>query len=101
MKSAIFKGTESPGHLHVLQALGVSPQPLEAIDDRTGCSNGPKLVAEIRRCGLEVPCQRTPCINRDGFIVERRICLMTVRDKRFIRDWILAWKAPRQQGGGL
>ncbi len=101
MKSAIFKGTESPRHLRVLHALGVSPQPREPIDDRAGCSNGSELLADLRRRGLILPCQRTRCIDRDGFIVEREIYLMTVRDKRLIRDWILAWKAPRQQGGGL
>jgi hypothetical protein len=80
MKSAIFKGTESPRHLRVLHALGVSPQPREPIDDRAGCSNGSELLADLRRRGLILPCQRTRCIDRDGFIVEREIYLMTVRD---------------------
>ena len=83
------------------QKLGVSPQPWEAIDDRAGCSNGPELVAELRHGGLEVPCQRIPCIDSDGFIVERGIYFLTARDMRFIRDRILVLKAQRQQGGGL
>ena len=92
---AKFKGTDNPRHLRAIHALWVSPQPREAIDNRAGCSNGPELIAELRRRGLEVPCERTPCIDRDGFEVKRGIYYFTAKDKRLIRRW----KNKRQQGG--
>ena len=95
IKPAYFLGTDNPRHLRAIHALWVSPQPREAIDNRAGCSNGPELIAELRRRGLEVPCERTPCIDRDGFEVKRGIYYFTAKDKRLIRRW----KNKRQQGG--
>ena len=86
--SAKFTGTDNPRHLRALQALLVSPQPREAIDDRAGCSNGPDLVAELRRRGLDVPCEKTPCIDRDGFEVKRGIYYLSDRDRRRVRAWL-------------
>lgn len=82
-----FTGTDNPRHLRAIHALWVSPQPREAIDRRAGCSNGPELIAELRRRGLEVPCDKTPCIDRDGFEVKRGIYYLTAKDKRLIRGW--------------
>ena len=94
-KPARFMGTVNKRHLRAIQALLVSPQPRESIDNRAGCSNGPDLIAELRRRGLEIPCKRTPCIDRDGFEVKRGIYYLTDRDKRLIRRW----KNSRKQGG--
>lgn len=91
-KPARFLGTVNKRHLRAIQALLVSPQPREAIDTRAGCSNGPELVAELRRRGLEIPCQRTPCIDRDGFEVLRGIYYLTDKDKRLIQAWKLSRK---------
>jgi hypothetical protein len=93
-KPVRFVGTINKRHLRAIQALLVSPQPREAIDSRAGCSNGPDLIAELRRRGLEIPCQRTPCIDRDGFEVKRGIYYLTQRDKRLIRRW----KNSRERG---
>lgn len=95
IKPARFLGTDNPRHLRAIQALLVSPQPREAIDHRAGCSNGPELIAELRRRGLDIPCQRTPCIDRDGFEVKRGIYYLTDRDQRLIRRW----KRARKQRG--
>ncbi len=84
---AKFTGIYNPRHLRAIAALLASPQPREVLDDRVGCSNGPELVAELRRRGLDVPCQRTPCIDRDGFPVKRGIYFLTPSDKRKIRFW--------------
>ncbi len=83
--------------IRAIRALEVSPQPREAIDSRAGCSNGPELIAELRRRGLEIPCRRTPCIDRDGFEVMRGIYYLTARDKRLLR----VWKKARQKRGFL
>ena len=95
IKAAHFLGTDNPRHLRAIQALLVSPQPREQLDRRAGCSNGPELIAELRRRGLEIPCQRTPCIDRDGFEVKRGIYYLTDKDKRLIRRW----KVRRHNGG--
>jgi hypothetical protein len=84
---AKFTGTCNPRHLRAIEALFASPQPREVLDDRVGCSNSPELVAELRRRGLDLPCQRTPCIDRDGFPVKRGIYFLTPSDKRKIRLW--------------
>lgn len=83
-----FTGTDNPRHLRAIHALMVSPQPRESIDSRAGCSNGPELVAELRRRGLDVPCEKTPCIDRDGFEVKRGIYYLTARDRRRVRAWL-------------
>lgn len=81
-----FTGTDNPRHLLAIHALWVSPQPRESIDSRAGCSNGPELIAELRRRGLEVPCDKTPCIDHDGVKVKRGIYYLTAKDKRLIRN---------------
>lgn len=90
-----FTGTDNPRHLRAIQALLTSPQPREAIDSRAGCSNGPDMIAELRRRGLDLPCERTPCIDRDGQEVKRGIYFLTQQDLKRIRKW----KSKRQQGG--
>ena len=49
----------------------------EHVDTEAGASNGPELVAELRRRGLEVPCSRVPCYDRDGIEVKRGIYHVT------------------------
>lgn len=94
-KAACFLGTDNPRHLRAIQALLTNPQPREQIDLRVGCSNAPDLIAKLRRRGLEIPCQRTPCIDRDGYEVKRGIYYLTDKDKRLIRRW----KVRRHNGG--
>jgi hypothetical protein len=61
---AAFSGTDNPRHLRVLQAVTVRPVPREEIDRLAGCANGPDLVAELRRRGLDFPCTRTKKLDR-------------------------------------
>jgi hypothetical protein len=91
-----FSGTDNPRHLRIINALQVRPRPREDVDRITGAANGPDLVAELRRRGLEIPCARTPCIDRDGHEVMRGIYWLTARDKSLIR----AWLARRSSKGG-
>lgn len=92
-----FLGTDNPRHLRALQALLTRPQPREAIDSRAGCSNGPELVAELRRRGLEVPCKRSPCIDRDGQEVKRGIYYLTDSDRRRLHAWLRQRNARRAE----
>lgn len=91
-----FAGTDNPRHLRIINALQVRPRPREDVDRISGASNGPELVAELRRRGLDIPCNRTPCIDRDGHEVMRGIYWLTARDKSLIR----AWLARRSSKGG-
>jgi hypothetical protein len=98
-KPAHFLGTENPRHLRAIMALLTRARTREDVDRTAGCSNGPELIAELRRRGLDVPCSRTPCIDRDGFEVKRGIYHFTDRDKRLIRAWLKRRDRQRKQGG--
>jgi hypothetical protein len=83
-----FLGTENPRHLRALNALLRRPMPREHIDREAGCSNGPELVAELRRRGLTVPCDRAPVIDRDGREVGRGVYHLTKADRRKLHHWL-------------
>lgn len=93
--SAKFTGTDNPRHLRAIAALLRRPMPRENLDTEAGCSNGPELVAELRRRGLEVPCHRINFVDRDGFICRPGVYLLTDADRRKLRQW----NAQRKQGG--
>ena len=38
----------------------------EDLDKKAGCSNGPELVAQLRRKGIEIFCEKVSVIDRDG-----------------------------------
>ena len=90
-----FTGTDNPRHLRALAALLRRPMPRENLDTEAGCSNGPELVAELRRRGLEVPCHRINFVDRDGFICRPGVYLLTDADRRKLHQWM----AKRQQKG--
>ena len=93
--AASFLGTENPRHLRVIQAVTVRPLPREELDRVAGCSNGPELVAELRRRGLDMPCTRTKKIDRDMFECFPGVYHFTQADRRKL----LAWKRKRTAGG--
>ena len=87
-RPAEFLGTDNLRHLRAIHALRVSPRTREALDHIAGCSNGPELVAELRRRGLDAPCDKVPCIDRDGFEVNRGVYHFTDADRRKLRRWL-------------
>ena len=91
-----FIGTENPRHLRVIQAVSVRPIPREQLDAIAGCSNGPELVAELRRRGLEMPCTRTRKQDRDLFDCWPGVYHLTQQDRRKLA----AWKRARAAGRG-
>ena len=93
--SAKFTGTDNPRHLRAIAALLRRPLPRESLDTVAGCSNGPELVAELRRRGLELPCERINFVDRDGFICRPGVYFLTTADRRKVRQW----QARRMQGG--
>lgn len=93
--TASFSGTDNLRHLRTIQALITRPLPREQLDQVGGCSNGPDLVAELRRRGLEIPCTRTKKQDRDGFDVLPGIYHFTQADRRKVN----AWKRKRASKG--
>ena len=93
---AAFLGTDNPRHLRVIQALMTRPLPREQLDKVAGCSNGPELVAELRRRGLKVPCTRTKKKDRDLFECWPGVYHFPQCDRRKVNDW----KRKRSAGGG-
>lgn len=85
-----FAGTDNPRHLRVIVAALVRPRKREEIDRIAGASNGPELVAELRRRGLELPCDRVPALDRDGKLVRPGVYHLTDADRRKILTWQLA-----------
>lgn len=85
---AHFTGTTNPRHLRVIQALMTRPLPRQQLDAVAGASNGPDLVAELRRRGLELLCTRTKKIDRDGFDVLPGVYHFTQQDRRRVKHWL-------------
>lgn len=87
-----FTGTDNPRHLRVITALMARPRRREDVDDIAGCSNGPELIAELRRRGLDVPCERIKFVDRDGYICRPGVYSLTTKDRRLI------WQARMRKG---
>ena len=77
-----FIPSDNPRHLRVIHELMVRSRPREEIDRIAGCSNGPDLIARLRGSGLEIPCVRVPCLDRDGLEVRRGVYYLTASDRR-------------------
>lgn len=77
-----FRLTDNPRQLRALHALLRRPMPREHLDRAAGCSNGPDLIAELRRRGLSVPCDKAPVIDSDGREVKRGIYHLSATDRR-------------------
>lgn len=92
-----FLGTDNPRHLRVIQAATVRPIPREEVDKVAGCSNGPDLVAELRRRGLEMPCTRTKKLDRDLFDCWPGVYHLTQQDRRKLASWKRRRAAGRRQ----
>ena len=93
--TATFLGTDNPRHLRVIQALMTRPLPREQLDQVAGCSNGPELVAELRRRGLKAPCTRTKKKDLDLFDCFPGVYHFTQQDRRNVN----AWKRERASKG--
>ncbi len=83
-----FTGTDNPRHLRALAVLLNRPMPREQLDSVAGASNSPELVAELRRRGLDVPCERIRFIDRDGFPCRPGVYSLTIADRRKVYAWM-------------
>ncbi len=83
-----FNGTDNPRQLRALSVLLRRPVPREQLDSLAGASNSPELVAELRRRGLDVPCERIRFIDRDGKPCRPGVYSLTTKDRRMIYAWL-------------
>lgn len=83
-----FSGTDNPRHLRVIHSLLIRPRKREEIDRIAGASNGPELIAELRRRGLRAPCQRTPGIDRDGYPIKFGVYELDDDDRSKLTAWL-------------
>ena len=91
---AHFTGTDNPRHLRAIQALMTRPTTREHLDQIAGCSNGPELMAELRRRGLEVRCCRTKKKDRDLFDCWPGVYYFTQADRRKVNAWLAKRNQP-------
>jgi hypothetical protein len=82
-----FTGTDNPRHLRAIAAWMHRPLRREDLDGVAGCSNSPELVAELRRRGLDVPCNRINFIDRDGYPCRPGVYSFTAADRRKVWAW--------------
>jgi len=68
------------------------PLPREQLDRVAGASNGPELVSELRRRGLDVPYTRTKKKDRDLFDCWPGVYHFTQQDRRRVNRWLTTRK---------
>ena len=90
-----FAGTSNPRQLRAIHGLLQRPISRHDLDGLAGVTNAPELVAQLRRRGLELPCERINFVDRDGFICRPGVYFLTTADRRKVRQW----QARRMQGG--
>lgn len=87
--------TDNPRHQRALALLLQRPARREEVDRAAGCSNAPDLIAELRRRGLELPCERVEAIDRDGRPCRPGVYRATASDRRKVHAWL------RRRGAGF
>ncbi|MCK2097117.1 hypothetical protein [Thauera aromatica] len=87
--------TDNPRDQRVLAFLLQRPAKREEVDRVAGASNGPDLIAGLRRRGLELPCERIDAVDRDGRPCRPGVYHMTAADRRKVYAWL------RRRGAGF
>ena len=82
-----FLGTDNPRHIRAIDALMKKPRHRKQLDAIAGCSNTPELIAELRRRGLGIPCERITVLDRDGKLSRPGIYYILNDDRRKIIVW--------------
>lgn len=83
-----FAGTDNPRHLRVLAALRRRSMTRTHVDAEAGAANGPDLIAELRRRGMEIPCERIEALDRDGKSCRPGVYYLTDADRRKLDRWL-------------
>jgi hypothetical protein len=82
-----FAGTENPRYLRVIHSLELRARSRKEIDRIAGAANGPQLIANLRACGLAVPCRMIPGIDRDGHPIRFGVYSLDALDRKKILRW--------------
>lgn len=80
-----------PRQARALTALMQGPLSREDLDHISGVTNGPDLIAKMRRRGLGIPCTMVATLDRDGRPCKFGVYHLTQADREVI--------ARRQSGG--
>lgn len=79
-----------------LQALLQKPVMREQIDRVAGASNGPEVVSQLRKLGLQVRCQRLNKIDRDGLPCEPGLYSLEESSVELAYLLLTQWKAKHE-----
>lgn len=74
--------------IRTLKALINAPLMREQLDKVAGASNGPEVVAGLRRKGLDVFCERVPSIDRDGKPCKPGRYYLDEKGKELVREFL-------------
>ena len=77
----------NPRQSRAINALRNHPVMRENLDTIVGCSNGPDLIAGLRRKGLEIPCDRVERYDKDGNACYPGQYSFTSEDRAIIHSW--------------
>ena len=83
-----FRGTSNPRYLRVIDALLRRSLPRETLDRVAGCSNGPDLISNLNKLGLDIKCTRIDAFDRDGRPCRPGVYCLTTADRRKILRWL-------------
>ena len=83
-----FSGTDNPRHLRAITVLLRRPISREELDSVVGATNSPELVAELRRRGLVIVCDRILVIDRDGKPSRPGVYSFTESDRKKLFRWM-------------
>jgi hypothetical protein len=77
----------NPRQTRAINALYRRPLKREELDRVAGCSNGPELIAQLRRKGLDIPCELIKVVDRDGHDCKAGQYSFTDADKQKVKAW--------------
>ena len=83
-----FSGTTNQRHIRAINALLNGPITRHNLAQVAGAANAPELVAELRRRGLTIPCERFDFTDRDGDKCRPGEYSLTEDDRRMVLDWV-------------
>jgi hypothetical protein len=73
--------------------LAAGPVSREQLDRAAGCSNGPELIAKLRRRGLDIRCEMAKGKDRDGRPCRFGRYELDTRSRAAVVAWLQAQQA--------
>jgi hypothetical protein len=82
-----FVGGSSKPQARVLHAITRRKLTRKQVDRIAAVSNGPDVIMKLRARGLELPCHKVPCVDRDGGVTWYGVYMATTADIRKICEF--------------